>query len=181
MNEPTLLRNFTHKRVKNLSEGLKQLFSGDALCYSFDQPSSLFIGSIPFQAQAVWHKTKEVSLHVSSGGCTYFLWNHQVENLVFTGLLVHQFRIYNFDIYIIFHVFDAIKLCTSIKIDALRNLMEEKLLEGFKDHQYDSLESKEFICFLAEFFFKYSKYFDKYGVSINEIVPRVHLNFKPED
>lgn len=175
MSEPLFLKHFTHKKVKNLREAVNKIYLGEALIYSFESPNSLFIGSIPYQSQVIWHHPNEATLHLASGGCTYFLWSHLVENLVFTGLVLYKFEIYSFDIYMIFHIFDPIKFCTSIKIDVLKDSLEEKLHDAFKQHQFDDLNSNDFLQFQTETYFSLNKVFQRYGVSIDEINPFVHI------
>ncbi|OHS94211.1 hypothetical protein TRFO_11286 [Tritrichomonas foetus] len=173
--EPIPLKHFIHQRVRNLREAVSKIYSGEALCYTFDDPNALFVGTIPYQAQAIWHLPQEVTLHISSGGCTFFLWSHQVENLVVTGLVSHRFQIHTLNIDLTFHIFDSIKFCTTLKVDELRDKMEEFLLNAFRDHQYDDLKSHQFTMFNTEQFFKMNRLFQKYGVAVTQIVPSVAL------
>lgn len=175
MVEPLFLKNFAHQRVKNLREAINKIYLGEALIFSFESPDSFFVGNIPYQTQIIWHPKKDVRLHLAYGGCTYFLWSHIVENLVFTGLTLYKFEIYSFDIYMIFHVYDTIKFCTLIKVDDLKDKIEEKLLESFKPHQYDDISSNDFLQFQTELYFSLNNNFQKYGISIDEINPFVHI------
>lgn len=175
MSEPLYLRNFAHQKVRNLREAINKIYLGEALIYSFESPNSFFIGSIPYQTQVIWHPKNRISLRLAYGGCTYFLWSHIVENLVFTGLVLYKFEIYSYDIFMIFHIFDTIKFCTSIKVDELRDKIEEKLLEAFKSHQYDDIKSNDFLQFQTETYFSLNRNFQKYGICIDEINPFVHI------
>ena len=175
MSEPLYLKHFVHQKVKNLREAINKVYLGEAIIYSFESPNSFFVGNIPYQTQVIWHTPREVTLHLAYGGCTYFLWSHTVENLVFTGLVLYKFEIYSFDIYIIFHIFNTIKFCTSIKVEDLKDKIEDKLLDAFKSHQYDDINSNDFLQFQTETYFSLNRSFQKYGISIDEINPFVHI------
>ena len=172
--EPILLKNFEHKKVYNLREAVSMIFDGEALSYSFQRPSSLFLGMIPFQAQVLWRDQNEVTLHISSGSCTFFLYNHLVENLVVTGLVKYRFIVFALDVDVTFHVFDAMKFSSSIKVSEMHDLMLNELKVLLEPHKHDDFKASEFISKKLRIYFKLNDKFQKYGIGITNLNVNVH-------
>lgn len=195
--EPIRLHHFISQRVNNLHEALSLAQSGNAISYHLRMKSSIFFGSIPKNVQIIWHNSNEIQMNIFYGGFTYFFWQHQVDCVMNTGLLVHRFEIFRLDIDLTFNIFNSIlfqhlgiestmqmlkgqkiqKNYSNLSVEEeMRNMLENDLIIAFKDHQYDDFTSDEFLIYKSVIFFYMSEKYQKYGLSINQIDVCVHHN-----
>lgn len=194
--EPIRLNNFISQRVNNIHEALSLVQSGNAISFHLRMKSSIFIGSIPKNVQIVWHNSNEIQMNVFRGGFTYFFWNHQVDCIINSGLVVHRFEIFRLDIDLTFNIYDSLlfqhlgiestmKMMKGQNIqnysnlsveEEMRNMLEKDLIVAFKDHQYDDFTSDPFLLYKSTIFFRMSEKYQKYGISINQIDICVHHN-----
>lgn len=94
-----------------------------------------------------------------------------------TAVVVYKFQLPETDVFVKFHVFDPIKLCSSIKIDELHDKMERAVKQFMRGHEDDNFESPAFEHYKAEVFFQLSRMFQANGVSINGFKPQVRLKY----
>lgn len=192
--EPIRLNNFISQRVSNLNEAMSLVQSGNAISFHPRMKSSIYIGTIPKNVQVVWHNSNEIQMNVFYGGFTYFFWRHQVDCVMNTGLLVHRFEIFRLDIDLTFNIFNSLLfqhlgIESSMKMlkgqnvqtnvnssveEEMRNMLENDLIDAFKDHQYDDFTSDGFLIYKSVVFFNMSEKYQKYGLSINQIDICVH-------
>lgn len=170
------LQHFIHQKVGSLRDALNQYRNGNALVYTFQKPNSLFVGTIPRDCAVIWRYPKHEELYIASSGCTFFTWNHIREVFVVTGVVIHKFELSETDVFVKFHVFDPVKLCSSIEVDKLHDQMESALRRLMKGHEDDAFESVEFKVFKSQMYFELNRTFQGYGVSIDGIRLEVRLN-----
>ena len=173
--EPILLQHFIHQKVSKLSTAVAQIPTGNALVYTLYKPKSLFIGTVPRQCSVIWHYPDHEELQVFSSGCTFFTWKHVVEVVVVTGLVMYKFELSSNDMFVVFHVFNPIRLCSSIAVDEIHDKMENMIKTFMKGHEDDAFGSPEFLSFKSEMFFALNRTFQNYGIAINALYPRVRL------
>ena len=195
--EPFRLHHFSSMRVSNLYEAISLLKTGNAISYHPRMKKTFFIGTLPNYIHIIWHQTNEIPLHVFEGGFTIFSWQHQIEAIVNTGLVVHRFEIFNFDIDLTFYVYDSILFLRSglaaVKQkdistndsssrkphnlsaeEMLRNMMETDLVISFKKYLFEDISSDGFLQNKAMILFKLSSQYKQYGISITNIAVSIH-------
>lgn len=163
--EPIQLQSFSHMRVSNVREALKRLPNGDALIYTFKNPQSLYLGTVPSYASVIWRNKSDESLKELTNRCTYFTWNQIIEVLIVTGIIQYDFKFDNFAILLSFFISDAIKFASSIKVDDLYIKFEKMINDAFKD---PLKEHHEIIRRCNELVITMHHAFQHYGVAITQ-------------